>query len=100
MLLPKITTIHLYASPTDMRKGFYSLTGLARSAFGVDPRRGSLFLFVNRRKTSVKLLFYQSDGPVIWMKRLEKGVFNISFSKEGHARQISLEGLASILYKP
>lgn len=54
------TRIYVHVPPTDLRKSFDGLTGLVRSAFGRDPREGSWFLFFNKRRDRVKLLWW--DG--------------------------------------
>jgi hypothetical protein len=48
---------------------------LVQECFGQDPFAGHLFLFLNRRRDRVKILFWEPDGLVIWYKRLEAGTF-------------------------
>ena len=60
-----------------MRKSFDGLCGLIRSELGADPLSGSLFVFINRRRSMVKSLYWDRDGLAIWYKRLEKGCFNL-----------------------
>jgi len=73
--LTAATRMYLYRAPCDMRKSFDSLCGLIRSELGADPLSGSLFVFVNRRRSMVKLLYWDRDGLAIWYKRLERGGF-------------------------
>lgn len=61
--------------PTDLRKGFDGLYGLVRNEFKQDPLRGDLFLFVNRRRTSAKVLLWDGTGLCIYAKRLCKKRF-------------------------
>jgi hypothetical protein len=58
-----------------MRKGFDGLQGMVREFLGQDPLSGHLFLFLNRRRDRIKLLWWDRDGLVIWYKRLEAGTF-------------------------
>lgn len=67
--------VHLYGQPADMRKSFDGLYALARHAMGQDPLSGALFVFVNRRGTQVKVLYFDRSGFCVWSKRLESGRF-------------------------
>ncbi|HEX4132105.1 MAG TPA: IS66 family insertion sequence element accessory protein TnpB [Pirellulales bacterium] len=69
------TKIYLYAKNVDMRKSFDGLHAIVQSEFQRDIRLGDLFLFLNRRLDRIKLIHWERDGLVIWMKRLEKGNF-------------------------
>ena len=76
--LPSSVRVFLHAPPTDLRKGFDALCGLVTTAFGQDPTSGHLFLFVNRRRDRLKILYWDRDGLAIWYKRLETpGTFQI-----------------------
>ena len=59
------TRIYLYSGPCDMRKSFDGLCGLVRSELGADPLSGSLFVFCNRRRNMVKVLYWDRDGFAI-----------------------------------
>jgi transposase len=65
--------IYLHAKPIDMRKSFDGLFGIVKNEFSMDVRDGGLFLFINLRRNRVKLMYWDTDGLVIWMKRLERG---------------------------
>jgi len=76
--LPSPVRVFLHTPPTDLRKGFDALCGLVTTAFGRDPTSGHLFLFVNRRRDRIKILYWDRDGLAIWYKRLETpGTFQI-----------------------
>jgi transposase len=78
--IPGAVRIYLYRVATDMRKSFDGLSGLVRSHFQEDVLSGSLFVFVNRRRTYTKILYWDGDGFAIWAKRLEKGTFRLPVS--------------------
>jgi transposase len=73
--LPSALRIFLAASPADMRKGFDGLSLLVREVIAEDPLSGHLFVFRNRRRDRVKVLYWDRDGFALWYKRLEKGTF-------------------------
>ena len=64
-----------YPGPTDLRKGYNGLFGLVTQGLGHDVLGGDLFLFVNRRRTSCKVLMWDGTGLCIFCKRLEQGQF-------------------------
>ena len=63
-----------------MRKSFEGLSALVDGAFPGKLLTGSLFLFLNRRRNLIKILYWEGDGFVIWYKRLEQGTFSGCFS--------------------
>jgi transposase len=68
---------YLYSGHTDMRKAFDGLSGLVKSQMSLDALSGSVFIFLNRRRTHIKLLLWEGDGFSIYYKRLEKGTFEL-----------------------
>jgi transposase len=94
--LPHPVRVFLHTPATDLRKGFDALCGLVTTAFAQDPTSGHLFLFVNRRRDRIKILYWDRDGLAIWYKRLESGTFQIpttaaeAASIEMTATQLSL----------
>lgn len=73
--LPANATIYMAVEPVDMRKSFDGLLGLVTSVFEQNVFDGHLFLFVNRRRDRIKILWWDQDGLAIWMKRLERGTY-------------------------
>ena len=69
----------LYRRPTDMRKSFDGLAALVRHALCEDPLDGALYTFVNRRRTIMKVLYFEGDGYCVWSKRLERGRFQVGW---------------------
>jgi transposase len=69
--------IYVCTAPTDMRKGFDGLCGLAEHVMQQDPLSGHLFVFRNRRRDRLKVMYWDHDGLAIWYKRLEKGTFQL-----------------------
>ena len=67
----------LYPAPMDMRKSFYTLSGIVSSVMKRDVQSGEVFIFVNKRLTTMKILHLEYGGLVIYHKKLEGGVFKL-----------------------
>jgi len=80
-----LTNLRIFVcrTPIKMNFSFDSLMGLAQETFNQDPLSGHLFLFFNRQRDRVKILFWDVDGFCIWYKRLEVGVFQLPEAAEG-----------------
>jgi transposase len=88
--------IWLYAMPTDMRKSYDGLIALAKNQLAEDPLSGHLFVFFNRRRNRVKVLYFDRSGYCIWMKRLESGQFHFN-AKQGEKQGLNWTQLKLIL---
>jgi transposase len=75
--LPSLIRVFLYRLPTDMRKSFHGLVALTESALQQDPLTGSLFVFLNRRRDRLKILYWGQTGFCIWYQQLEKGTYQL-----------------------
>src|SRR3954451_15740315 len=69
MKLASTLPIFLAIEPADMRKGFDGLGQLVRDRIDQDPLSGHLFVFRNRRRDRVKILYWDRDGLALWYKR-------------------------------
>ncbi len=70
--------IWLYQRATDMRKSFKGLIALVKNQLREDPLSGHLFVFINKRKTYMKVLYYAEGGFCIWSKKLTQGQFALN----------------------
>lgn len=96
MLIPESQVkIWLYGPATDMRKSFDGLSALVRTKLAEDPLSGQLFVFINRRATQLKVLYYDRGGYCVWAKRLEQGQFHAH--GEGDKRRLEWTELKLIL---
>ena len=75
LTVSRTTRVFLAIEPTDMRKGFDGLFALVENVIQEDPFSGHLFVFRNRRRDRLKLLWWDRDGLAIFYKRLERGGF-------------------------
>lgn len=88
---------YLYAGPTDMRRSFYTLSGMVTNQMGRNVQDGDVFIFINRRCTSMKILHMECGGLVIYHMKLESGTFNLpEFDPESHTFKSSWQGLMSM----
>jgi len=67
--------VWLCTTPTDMRKSFTGLSALVKNHLDDDPLSGHLYCFINRRRTQIKILYFDRTGYAVWAKRLERGLF-------------------------
>lgn len=75
---PGNARILLHNEPMNMRKSFEGLACIVEQAFSENLTSGTFFVFLNRRKDRMKVLYWDGDGLAIWYKRLEKGTFSRS----------------------
>ena len=73
MKVPSEVTIWLAMEPIDFRRSIDGLAAALGNALGRDPMSGEVFLFRNRRRTSLKALYWSRNGFVLLYKRLERG---------------------------
>ena len=77
MLFPEARVrIWLYTSPADMRKSFDGLSVLVKNQMQEDLLKGHLYVFINRKRTQCKVLYFDRSGYCLWSKRLEQGQFH------------------------
>lgn len=85
--LPPQVRVFLYRLPTDMRKSFHGLVALVESAVKQDPLSGSLFVFLNRQRDRIKILYWGQTGFCIWYQQLQKGTYQLPDEKSLEEQQ-------------
>jgi transposase len=88
--------VYLATEPADMRKSFDGLAALASNRLDLDPFSGHLFVFVNKRRDRLKVLYWDRDGMAVWAKRLERGTFRVPSGSAGRVEMTTAE-LAALL---
>ncbi len=108
ILLPQAVRIYVATAPTSLRKSFEGLSNEVRSVLANDPLSGHIFLFLNRRRTQVKMLLWTRGGFTIVHQRLERGNFTFparvtsavsSVEIDAHELSMLLEGLDLALHR-
>jgi transposase len=99
---------YLYAYPADMRKSFYTLSGIVTNLMQRNVQDGEVFIFINRSCTSMKVLHLECGGLVIYHMKLESGTFTLpSFDGETNTFHTSwqelmmmVRGVSAAGYRP
>lgn len=94
--LPAAVRVFVAVAPADLRKGFDGLAQVTRDTIAQDPLSGHFFVFSNRRRDRIKILYWDRDGWVVWMKRLERGTFRWPTLASDHVEWTAVE-LAAVL---
>ena len=94
--LSSAVRVYLATEPADMRKSFDGLAALAQGVLKLDPLSGHLFVFANRRRDRLKILYWDRDGYAVWAKRLERGTFRIPAAEAGRVEMTAAD-LAALL---
>ncbi len=96
MILGTSRSVRVWAfpAPADLRKGYNGLFGLVKTGLGQDPLSGDLFLFVNRSRTTCKVLVWDGTGLCIFQKRLERGRFAALWRDDGETIRLTPSELA------
>jgi transposase len=92
--------LFLAREPCDMRKSFHGLTALTESLLNQDPLSGHLFVFVNKRRDRIKLLYWGGTGFCIWYQHLQKGTYQLPDAASiaaGESIEITASQLSLIL---
>jgi transposase len=98
MHLPASVRVYLCTAPCDMRRSFDGLHALVAGAMQLDAFGGHLFVFSNRRRDRVKILYWDRDGFAVWAKRLEEGTYAMPFGDDKEPRrEITAQELGALL---
>lgn len=96
LTLPSDIKIYLAREATDMRKSIYGLSSLVANNYKLDPTQAALFVFFNRSKDKVKILYWDRNGFALWYKILAKGKYRLPDLKQPVAK-LSVSDLNCIL---
>ncbi len=91
ILLPRSVKIYLATGPVNLHRSFEGLSNEVRTVLASDPLSGHVFLFLNRRRTQVKMLMWTRGGFLIVHKRLERGRFTFPERVTAEAAQVEID---------
>jgi transposase len=96
--LPPSVRIYFATQLVDMRNGIDGLQSVVEQVLKQDPFKGHLFVFVGKSKDKVKVLYWDQNGFVLYMKRLEKGRFQLPVVDERRSKvEMQSEDLQMLL---
>ncbi len=98
LAIPHSVRIHLAVEPVDMRKSFNGLWSAVSECLQEYPRSGALFVFINKNRTRLKLLYWDGTGVWVLAKRLEEGRFSWPAHSQAKAKlTLTPEALALLI---
>lgn len=89
-MIPRGVEIFIGLCPIDLRWGFDRLAGLVDEQIGRPARSGALFVFYGKRKSALKVLFFDGTGLCLFYKRLDRGTFRVPSALSADATSVVL----------
>jgi transposase len=89
-MIPSGVEVFVGLSPIDLRWGFDRLAGVVQERLGRMPRSGALFVFFGKRRTALKILFFDGSGLCLFYKRLDRGTFRVPQPHGADASSVEL----------
>jgi len=90
-MIPQGVQVFVALEPIDLRWSFDRLSGVVKEHVGYDARSGALFIFCGRRRTAIKVLFFDGSGMCIFYKRLDRLVFRLPEAATQGARHVEID---------
>jgi transposase len=90
-MIPAGVQVFVALEPVDMRLGFERLAGFIRERVGYDARSGALFVFMGKRRATLKILFFDGTGTCIFHKRLDRGTFALPTAPAEGATHVEVD---------
>ncbi len=93
----EFSEIYLHKAPVDGRKAINGLAMIVQAAMPQSPFAGGLFVFTNKRRDVVRILYWDRSGYALWLKRLEKEKFRWPMKMTGEVLSLSSTELSWLL---
>lgn len=98
MLTPNTNAgIYVYTQPVDMRKAINGLIVVIVDCMKGDPQSGDIFVFCNKTRDKVKLVFWDRNGFALYYKRMERCKFKFSYDDRNHQLVINTQQFRALL---
>lgn len=93
----EVKNIYISNHFVDMRKSIDGLTLIVHNQFDMNILDHSLFIFTNKARNRIKILYYENNGFWLFLKRMEHGKFKINEFDDGHTKAITSRQLSWLL---
>ena len=90
-MIPHGVEIFVGLAAIDLRWGFERLAGIVEERIGRNIRSGALFVFFGKRRTAIKIIFFDRSGLCLFYKRLDKGTFRLPHSFEENSSTVIVD---------
>lgn len=89
-MIPSGIEVFVALAPIDLRYGFDRLAGLVEEQVGRSARSGALFVFYGKRRTALKVLYFDGSGMCLFYKRADRGTFRVPQANTPDATSIEV----------
>lgn len=93
-MLPSSVRILVCTEAQDMRRSYDALAMVTRERLGEDPQSGALYIFIGKRPTRVKVLWWDRNGYCLLAKRLHRALFIAPRAQDRSTRVVQIDGAA------
>jgi transposase len=93
-VLPPNVRILVCTQPQDMRRSFDTLAAVVRDVLREEPQSGALYVFVGKRPTRVKVLWWDRTGYCLLTKRLHRALFVVPEPRDASATAVRIDAVA------
>ena len=95
--ITEFETLYIHRNPVDMRKSINGLSIIVQEEMNLDLKSSAIFIFCNRRRTHMKILYFDKSGFALWLKRLEDSKFSWPKNLDEETIIISVDDMRLLL---
>lgn len=90
-MIPRGVEVFVGLEPIDLRWGFDRLAGIVAERVGREARSGALFVFFGKRRSAIKVLFFDGSGMCLFYKRLDQRAFRLPEPLDAQATSVMID---------